>query len=80
VIFRLVIHIAEGDGELKTLISMIDSIEFHDKTGHSSCRKVDDVCFAMESSAFMKTNGSMLQGGKLKRSFISLGLITMLNL
>jgi glucosylceramidase len=23
----------------------------------------------MESSAFMKTNGSMLQGGKLKREF-----------
>jgi O-glycosyl hydrolase len=29
--------------------------------------------------AFMK-NGSMLQGGKLKGSFISLGQITMLNL
>jgi hypothetical protein len=62
---------------LKTLIStMIDSIEFH-KTGQAVAGKLT-MYVSMESSCFY--NGSMLQGGKLKRSFISLGLITMLNL
>jgi glucosylceramidase len=44
---------------------MIDSIEFH-KTGQAVAGKLT-MYVSMESSCFY--NGSMLQGGKLKREF-----------